>query len=135
VLRRAGPPLAEPISVAQALTRRGLGLRKAHEVLNRLAEGQAVPVRLPAVVDHVDLREELATLGVEALPRSVPDKVDVRLVRESFGLTQLEFATRFGLDPDAVRNWEQGRTRPDRNARVLLRVIETDPSAVDAALV
>lgn len=133
VLRRAGP-LVEPVSVAQVLTRRRLGLRKAHEVLNRLAEGRAVPVLLPAVADLAHLREELAALGVEALPRSVPESVDVRGVREAFGLTQLEFATRFGLDPDAVRNWEQGRTRPDRNARVLLRVIETDPGAVDAAL-
>lgn len=133
MLRRVGP-LAEPVSVAQALTRRGLSLRKAHDVLNRLAEDQAVPVLLPAVADPARLREDLAALGVEALPRSVPEEVDVRNVREAFGLTQLEFAARFGLDPDAVQNWEQGRTKPDRNARVLLRVIETNPGAVDAVL-
>jgi putative transcriptional regulator len=60
--------------------------------------------------------------------------VDVRAVREGLGLTQLEFAARFGLDPDAVQNWEQGRTRPDRNARILLRVIATAPEAVEEAL-
>ena len=38
------------------------------------------------------------------------------------------------LDPDAVQNWEQGRTRPDRNARILLRVIATAPEAVEEAL-
>ena len=65
----------------------------------------------------------------------MPGSVDVLGLRESLGLTQLEFATRFGLDLDAVQNWEQGRTRPDRNARILLRVIATAPSAVEEALV
>jgi DNA-binding transcriptional regulator YiaG len=132
VLRRSGP-LREPVSVAQALARRGLGLRKAHAVLNRLAEGQSVPVRLD-VEGMAALQAELAALGLEAVPRRVPESVDVRAVREGLGLTQLEFAARFGLDPDAVQNWEQGRTRPDRNARILLRVIATDPRAVDEAL-
>lgn len=133
VLRRSGP-LSQPVSVARALTRHGLGLRKAHDALNRLAEGRSVAVRLPESNGSPELREELAALGVEASPRRVPEAVDVRALREGLGLTQLEFAARFGLDLDAVQNWEQGRTRPDRNARILLRVIATRPEAVEAAL-
>jgi DNA-binding XRE family transcriptional regulator len=83
-------------------------------VLNRLAVGQDVPVPLSSTRDLEGLRAELAGLGIEMRRRRVPEAVDVRAVRERFGLTQVEFATRFGLDPDAVRNWEQGRTRPDR---------------------
>ena len=60
--------------------------------------------------------------------------VDVRAVREGYGLTQEEFALRFGLDLSTLRNWEQGRTRPDGPARVLLRVIERRPRAVEEAL-
>ena len=56
-------------------------------------------------------------------------------LRAALGLTQLEFATRFGLDLDAVQNWEQGRALPDRNARILLQVIAKAPSAVEDALV
>jgi DNA-binding transcriptional regulator YiaG len=133
VLRRTGP-LPKPVSVARALTRQGLGLRKAHDALNRLAEGQRVAVRLPRGDGLAELREELTALGVEAVPRRVPELVDVRAMREGLGLTQLEFAARFGLDVDAVQNWEQGRTRPDRNARILLRVIATAPEAVEEAL-
>jgi DNA-binding transcriptional regulator YiaG len=121
------------VSVAQALTRHGLGLRKAHAALNRLAEGETVVVRMPAS-GLADLRRELAALSVAVTPRRVPEDVDVRAVRDGLGLTQLEFAARFGLDLDAVQNWEQGRTRPDRNARILLRVIATAPEAVERAL-
>ena len=129
----ASGPLARPVSVAQALAAHGLGLRKAHAALNRLAEGERVVVRLPAA-DLAGLRRELAELNVAATPRQVPASVDVRAVRDRLGLTQVEFAARFGLDLDAVQNWEQGRTRPDRNARILLRVIATQPDAVENAL-
>jgi putative transcriptional regulator len=33
-----------------------------------------------------------------------------------------------------VRNWEQGRRRPEGPARALLRVIERAPKAVERAL-
>lgn len=132
-LRCAGP-MARPVSVAQALTRRGLGLRKAHAALDRLAEGKRVVVRLPVVGDPAELQRELAELNVAAVPRRIPEAVNVRAVRDRLGLTQLEFAARFGLDLDAVQNWEQGRTRPDRNARILLRVIATTPDAVEEVL-
>jgi putative transcriptional regulator len=33
-----------------------------------------------------------------------------------------------------VRDWEQKRRRPEASARVLLKVIEHRPEAVDAAL-
>jgi DNA-binding transcriptional regulator YiaG len=130
---RATEPLARPVSVAQTLAAHGLGLRKAHATLNRLAQGETVIVRLPAS-DLAELRRELGELNVEAKPRRVPENVDVRAVRDRLGLTQLEFAARFGLDLDAVQNWEQGRTKPDRNARILLRVIATEPGAVEKAL-
>jgi DNA-binding transcriptional regulator YiaG len=130
---RATGPLARPVSVAQTLAAHGLGLRRAHAALNRLAEGETVVVRMPAA-DSAELRRGLAELGVATTPRQVPEDVDVRAIRDRLGLTQLEFAARFGLDLDAVQNWEQGRTRPDRNARILLQVIASSPDAVEKAL-
>ena len=130
---RASGPLLQPVSVARTLIRHGLGLRKAHATLNRLAEGETVVVRMPAC-DLDELRREFSDLNVAVTPRHVPEDVDVRAVRDRLGLTQLEFAARFGLDLDAVQNWEQGRTRPDRNARILLQVIATAPEAVEQAL-
>ena len=100
-------PMSEPVSVAQMLTRHGIGLRKAHQALNRLAADEWVPLHLPANADVGGLLRELAELGVELLRPLVPGSVDVRGLCKSLGLTQLGFATRFGLDLDAVPNWEQ----------------------------
>ena len=57
-------------------------------------------------------------------------EVDVRQVRTKMGLSQSEFATKFGLPPATLRNWEQGRSRPDAPTRVLLAVIAKHPEAV-----
>ncbi|MCC6393927.1 MAG: helix-turn-helix domain-containing protein [Bryobacterales bacterium] len=63
----------------------------------------------------------------------VPD-VDVREVRARMGLSQAQFATKFGFPPATLRNWEQGRARPDAPARVLLAVIAKHPQAVEDVL-
>ena len=61
-------------------------------------------------------------------------QVDVRKVRTKMGLSQSEFATKFGLPPATLRNWEQGRSRPDAPTRVLLAVIAKHPEAVEDVL-
>jgi putative transcriptional regulator len=63
----------------------------------------------------------------------VPD-VDVREVRTKMGLSQAQFATKFGFPPATLRNWEQGRARPDAPTRVLLAVIAKHPEAVEDVL-
>ena len=64
----------------------------------------------------------------------VPDDVDVRAIRKSLHLSQEAFALRFGFTTGAVRDWEQHRRKPEKAARVLLRVIEKRPEAVMEAL-
>lgn len=64
----------------------------------------------------------------------VPDQVDVAAIRTRLGLSQGEFAARFGFKLDALQNWEQGRRRPDPAVRAFLRVIEREPEAVLRAL-
>jgi putative transcriptional regulator len=63
----------------------------------------------------------------------VPE-VDVREVRKRMGLSQAQFATKFGFPPATLRNWEQGRARPDAPTRVLLAVIAKHPEAVEDVL-
>jgi putative transcriptional regulator len=55
-------------------------------------------------------------------------------MRQKLGMTQEEFAIRYGLTLARVRDWEQGRSAPDGAARAYLRVIEKEPEAVDRAL-
>lgn len=63
----------------------------------------------------------------------VPE-VDVRAVRTKMRLSQAQFATKFGFPPATLRNWEQGRSRPDAPTRVLLAVIAKHPEAVEDVL-
>jgi putative transcriptional regulator len=63
----------------------------------------------------------------------VPE-VDVRDVRTKMGLSQAQFDTKFGFPPATLRNWEQGRSRPDAPTRVLLAVIAKRPDAVEDVL-
>jgi putative transcriptional regulator len=63
----------------------------------------------------------------------VPE-VNVREVRTKMGLSQTQFATKFGFPPATLRNWEQGRSHPDAPTRVLLAVIAKHPEAVEDVL-
>jgi putative transcriptional regulator len=58
----------------------------------------------------------------------------VRTLRRSLGLTQGEFAARFHIPLDTLRDWEQGRTEPDQPTRAYLKVIASDPEGVERAL-
>jgi len=76
------------------------------------------------------MKEAIAWAGGDDVPVRVTvvrvPTSDVRAIRRKLGLSQSEFVARF--------NWEQGRTRPDGPARVLLAVIASHPDAVEDAL-
>ncbi|WP_185982638.1 NadS family protein [Aureimonas mangrovi] len=64
----------------------------------------------------------------------VPDSIDVKAVRDKLRMSQSEFAMQFGIPLATVRNWEQGRRRPEAMARVLLQIINNDPDVVEKLL-
>ena len=57
-------------------------------------------------------------------------ELDVRRIREHYGLTQEKFARLMGISAATLRNWEQGRRKPEGAARVLLKVAAKHPEAV-----
>ena len=63
-----------------------------------------------------------------------PAAEDVRAIRRRLGLTQSQFAARYGFSVETIRNYEQGHRRPAGPARVLLKVIASEPDAVTRAL-
>src|SRR6266568_5959024 len=65
---------------------------------------------------------------------TIPDPVDVKAVREGLGLSQSQFAARYGFSPRTLQQWEQGRAKPDVAVRAYLTVIEHNPKAVERAL-
>ena len=62
------------------------------------------------------------------------EQLNVSAIRDKVGLSQDDFANAFGVSVGTLRNWEQGRNRPDGPARALLTVIDRDPGAVLKAL-
>ena len=64
----------------------------------------------------------------------VPEKVDVKGIRNKLRMTQARFSDVFGFSLDAIKHWEGGRRTPEAPARTLLTVIDKDPAAVLTAL-
>jgi putative transcriptional regulator len=78
--------------------------------------------------------ENVPGVRVTVVEVNRPPVIEVRSLRQKLGLSQSQFAARFGFTPATVRNWEQGRTQPDGPARILLAVIAHHPEAVEDAL-
>jgi putative transcriptional regulator len=64
----------------------------------------------------------------------VPAEIDVKAIRQGLGMTQAEFSACYGFPLGTIRDWEQGRGRPDTSARAYLLVISREPQAVERAL-
>ncbi len=91
--------------------------------------GSRIIASLQEAVDWVEGKDVAVRITTVEVPVT-----DVRAVRKRLGLSQAQFAAKFGFQTATVRNWEQGRTRPDGPARVLLAVIAQHPEAVEDAL-
>ena len=70
----------------------------------------------------------------ELRPVAVNEAPDVAALRRRLRMSQGAFATLFGIPLATVKDWEQGRRKPDAPARAYLRVIEQNPKAVRSAL-
>ena len=64
----------------------------------------------------------------------IPDHIDVQAIRKKLGMTQEQFAARFGFSVNTLRHWEQGKRQPEGPTRAYLLVIDRAPEAVQNAL-
>lgn len=64
----------------------------------------------------------------------VPELINVKAIRAKLGMTQEQFAGRFGFSIKTLRHWEQGLRVPEGPARAYLLVIDRNPKAVEEAL-
>jgi DNA-binding transcriptional regulator YiaG len=121
------------IDATMALARRGLTLLKAKRLIEAVVEHGDAAVTVPTVESLAVLMAELDAAGVRAtaIARS---PVDVRAIRQRLGLSQEQFAIRYGLDLAALQNWEQGRTSPDTATTSYFRAIAARPVEVAEAL-
>lgn len=78
------------------------------------------------------LNEALEVARGNAKPSKlhVPPEINVRGIRQKLDLSQDDFAAEFGFTINQIRDWEQGRTRPQGGARAYLMIIEKNPKLV-----
>ena len=55
---------------------------------------------------------------------------DIGALRRFVGLSQTEFAQALGISVHTLRNWEQGRRRPEGPANALLRIAARHPRII-----
>jgi len=105
------------------------GSTKKAAVRKRQTPGQSIITGLKQAIAWTKGENEDVRVTLVNVP-----EVDIREIRTRMGLSQAQFATRFGFPPATLRNWEQGRSRPDAPTRVLLAVIAKHPEAVQDVL-
>lgn len=62
--------------------------------------------------------------------RMVIEEPDVVKIRKKYDMNQQEFAALLGISVGTLRNWEQGRRKPQGPAKVLLIIAEKKPKAI-----
>ncbi len=86
---------------------------------------------------------KIPELTAEQLERSIPARLRARLMKGRFesgediaalrrfvGLTQVEFARAIEISVHTLRNWEQGRRKPEGPAIALLRIAARHPRII-----
>ena len=91
--------------------------------------------RIDAMTDADIVRQVAADPDVAPILSDAEHaSVRVRMVRQRLNLTQAAFARRFRVPLGTIRDWEQGRRRPDAPALALLQIIDREPDAALRAL-
>ena len=67
--------------------------------------------------------------GAKTTELSTPD---VRTIREAAQISQSQFAKLIGVNLRTLQNWEQQRTQPTGPARALLKIVASNPKAIEA---
>ncbi len=83
---------------------------------------------------------DIPEITAEQMARAIPARVRQRLMQGKFetgedvaalrrfvDLTQVEFALAMGISVHTLRNWEQGRRKPEGPAIALLRIAARHP--------
>ena len=96
---------------------------------NRTRFGMALEQSAKGILAHVKGEVRLPTRRIV-----LPDEVDVKRIRTKAGMSQAGFARAFCINPRTLKEWEQGRRKPDATSRAYLAVIAKNREVVLDAL-
>jgi putative transcriptional regulator len=96
----------------------------------KIAKQSTEPRRVVTAQSEDTDSPRLRATELRAMKRVAP----IKRIRWQLGLSQEEFASRFEIPIGTLRDWEQGRSEPDKPARAYLKIIGSDPAFVTRAL-
>jgi putative transcriptional regulator len=80
---------------------------------------------------HREGRLTLRTHEVEPLNVPPVDSDFVRETREALHMSRQVFAFKIGVNPRTLERWEQGRSKPNEQAAVLIWLVRRYPDTLD----
>ena len=79
-----------------------------------------------------EMKRHIAGKFVRGAKTSELPTPDVRTIREAANISQSQFAKLIGANLRTLQNWEQQRTRPTGPAKALLKIVASNPKAIEA---
>lgn len=86
--------------------------------------------RIPELTEEQMARAIPARVRRRLIAGQIESGEDVAALRRFVGLTQAQFAEAMGISVYTLRNWEQGRRRPEGPAIGLLRIAARHPRII-----
>ena len=99
-----------------------------------------MPAKQPKRNIAAEILHGLETLKAEALGQIPPlkrihvqveDNTEIQAVRRKLGVTQKQFAELLHINTRTLENWEQGRTKPNEQAAVLIKLVAARPELIE----
>ena len=84
-----------------------------------------------AMREHREGRLTLRTHQVEPITVPAVDSDFVRETREELQMSRQVFAFKIGVNPRTLERWEQGRSKPNEQASVLIRLVRKYPDTLE----
>jgi putative transcriptional regulator len=84
-----------------------------------------------AMREHREGRVTLRTHEVEPITVPPIDSAFVRETREGLNMSRQVFAFKIGVNPRTLERWEQGRSKPNEQAAVLIWLVRRYPDTLE----
>lgn len=80
---------------------------------------------------HREGKITLRQVEIQEKPAPTVTAEEIISLREKMHMSQRVFAMRIRTSPETLRNWEQGKSKPNAQAAVLLRLVELYPDMTE----
>lgn len=81
--------------------------------------------------EHRHAKITLRKYKIDALPVLKVDAVTIQKIREKMNLSQPLFARSLRVSVDTLKNWEQGRSKPNAQAAALILMVDKYPDTIE----